>query len=203
MEDKKLPLNIELLAMEDGFAYDVTILDENATVGQYIDLLDAFLAEKIAPCIGCDLCCKQRIPLTLPDLYAYAGRKREDIEAFLKEKTLIRKSGVVYDIQLAQRDDGSCIYLDRQNRRCLDHDHRSLVCHTYICLPQTKRARDLREELINKGEDALFGVVFALNLLEDSQGPKNYRVNPLWQDKSFAEIKLKEVLSPSVYEALL
>ena len=98
--------------MEDGFAYDVTILDENATVGQYIDLLDAFLAEKIAPCIGCDLCCKQRIPLTLPDLYAYAGRKREDIEAFLKEKTLIRKSGVVYDIQLAQRDDGSCIYLD-------------------------------------------------------------------------------------------
>lgn len=203
MEDKKLPLKIELLAMADGFAYDVAILDENATVGQYIDLLDAFLEEKVAPCIGCDLCCKQRIPLTLPDLYAYAGGKREDIEAFLKEKAVIRKSGVVYDIQLAQRDDGSCIYLDRQNQCCLDHGHRSLVCHTYICLPQTKRARDLREELINNGEDALIGAIFALQLLEDPQGSKNYRVNPLWQGKSFAEIKLKEVLSPSVYEALL
>ncbi len=116
---------------------------------------------------------------------------------------MIRKSGAVYDIQLAQRDDGSCVYLDQQNQCCLNHGCRSLVCHTYICLPQTKRARDLREELINNGEDALIGAVFALRLLEDPQGSKNYRVNPLWQDKSFAEIKLKEVLSPSVYEALL
>lgn len=203
MEDKKQPLRFELITTEDGFAYDVTILDENATVAQYIDLFDAFLEEKVAPCLGCDLCCKQRIPLTLPDLYTYGGKGREEMAAFLKEKAVIRKSGAVYDIQLARRDDGSCIYLDRQNQRCLDHRRRSLVCHTYICLPQTKRSRELREELINNGEDALVAAVFALRLLEDPKGAKNYRVNPFWQDKTFAEIRLKDAVSPLVYEALL
>lgn len=203
MKDKKLPLNIELIAVEDGFAYDVAVIDENATVGDYIDLLDTFLEEKVAPCIGCDLCCKQRIPLTLPDIYAYAGKERDAIATFLREKTVICKSGAVYDVKLTQRDDGSCVFLDQKNRRCLDHPHRSLVCHTYICLPQTKRARDLREELINNGEDALIGTLFALGLSEDPKGSLNYPENPLWQGKSFAEIKLKEVLSPSVFEALL
>jgi Fe-S-cluster containining protein len=203
MKNRKQPLNIEIISVKDGFAYDVTVNDENATIGDYINMLDVFLEEKVAPCIGCDLCCKQRIPLTLPDLYTYAGKKKEDIEAFLKEKAVIKKSGSVYDVQLAQRNDGSCIYLDQKNQRCLDHSQRSLVCHTYICLPQTERARNLREELINNGEDALFGALFDLGILEEAKGKENYPRNPLWQGKSFDEIKLKEVLSPSVYKALL
>lgn len=203
MKNKKLPLSIEIIPVADGFAYDVTVNNEDATIGDYIRLLDDFLEEKVAPCIGCDLCCKQRIPLTLPDLYTYAGKKKEDIEIFLREKAVIQKNGLVYDVKLVQRDDGSCIYLDQKNQRCLDHAHRSLVCHTYICLPQTERARNLRESLINKGEDALFGAAFALGILEDAKGKENYPPDPLWQGKSFDEIKLKEVLPPSVYQALL
>jgi Fe-S-cluster containining protein len=144
-------LEFEIIKVDDGFAYDVRLLDENATVGEYIRLLDEFLDEKVAPCLGCDLCCSQRIPLTLPDIYTYAGKERDSIAAFLKEKAEVRYNGKAVDIKLGQREDDSCIFLDRENQKCSDHIHRSLTCHTYICLPQTPRARALREELINKG----------------------------------------------------
>lgn len=195
-------LAFEMIKVEDGFAYDVRLLNENATVGDYIRLLDEFLDEKVAPCLGCDLCCSQRIPLTLPDIYTYAGRERNSIAAFLKEKAEVRYNGKAVDIKLAQRKDDSCIFLDRENQKCSDHIHRSLTCHTYICLPQTPRAREMREELINKGEDALVAALYNLNLLEGRERAENYPINPFWQDKSFDEILLRDVLSPSVYAAL-
>lgn len=195
-------LAFEIIKVEDGFAYDVRLLDENATVGDYIRLLDEFLDEKVAPCLGCDLCCSQRIPLTLPDIYTYADRERNSIAAFLKEKAEVRYNGKAVDIKLAQRKDGSCIFLDRENQKCSDHIHRSLTCHTYICLPQTPRAREMREELINKGEDALVAALYDLDLLEGKERGENYPVNSHWQNKSFDEILLRDVLSPSVYAAL-
>lgn len=202
MKENNPPLTIKMIPVDDGFAYDITVMDENATVGDYMEILDQFLEEKVAPCLGCDLCCKQRIPLTLPDLYAYAGHAQNELTTFLQEKTKISKNGQVYDIKLAQRADDSCVFLDTGNQRCLDHLHRSLVCHTYICLPQTERARNLREELINKGEDALIGAVFALGVIKDEKGQTNYPISPVWQGKDFHEIKLREALSPSVFAAL-
>lgn len=195
-------LAFEIIKVEDGFAYDVHLLDERATVADYIRLLDAFLDEKVAPCLGCDLCCSQRIPLTLPDIYTYAGKERNSIAAFIKEKAEVRYNGKAVDIKLGQRGDDSCIFLDRENQKCSDHIHRSLTCHTYICLPQTPRARDLREELINKGEDALVAALFDLGLLEDDGRSEHYPINEVWQNKTFDEILLKDALSPSVYEAL-
>ena len=195
-------LAFEIIKVEDGFAYDVHLLDESATVADYIRLLDAFLDEKVAPCLGCDLCCSQRIPLTLPDIYTYAGKERDSIAAFIKEKAEVRYNGKAVDVKLGQRGDDSCIFLDRENQKCSDHIHRSLTCHTYICLPQTPRARDLREELINKGEDALVAALFDLGLLEDDGRSEHYPINEIWQNKTFDEILLKDALSPSVYEAL-
>lgn len=199
---KSAALNFQIIAVDDGFAYDVHILNDDATIGDYIHLLDEFLEEKVAPCLGCDLCCSQRIPLTLPDIYTYAGKEQEKIAAFIKEKAEIRYNGKAVDIKLAQRDDGSCIFLDRENHKCNDHIHRSLTCHTYICLPQTERAKNLREELINHGEDALTAALFEMNLLKDEGRQNNYPVDPVWHGKNFDEIKLKDVLSPSVYTAL-
>ena len=200
MEKKQKTLEFSIIRAGDGFAYDVRLLDEEATVADYIRLLDAFLDEKVAPCLGCDLCCSQRIPLTLPDIYTYAGKEKESIAAFLEEKAEIRRDGRAVDIKVAQRENGSCVFLDEEHHRCADHPHRSLVCHTYICLPQTARARDLREELINGGEDALAGALFDLGILTD--GEKDYPVDPRWQGKTFDEIRLRDVLSPSVYTAL-
>lgn len=200
MEKKQKTLEFSIIRAGDGFAYDVRLLDEEATVADYIRLLDDFLDEKVAPCLGCDLCCSQRIPLTLPDIYTYAGKEKDSIAAFLEEKAEIRRDGRAVDIKLAQREDGSCVFLDREGHRCGDHPHRSLVCHTYICLPQTARARDLREELINGGEDALAAALFDLGIL--TEGEKDYPVDPRWQGKTFDEIRLRDVLSPSVYTAL-
>ena len=200
METKQKTLEFSIIPAGDGFAYDVRLLDEAATVADYIRLLDEFLDEKVAPCLGCDLCCSQRIPLTLPDIYTYAGKEKESIAAFLEEKAEIRRDGRAVDIKVAQRENGSCVFLDEEHHRCADHPHRSLVCHTYICLPQTVRARDLREELINGGEDALAGALFDLGILTD--GEKDYPVDPRWQGKTFDEIRLRDVLSPSVYTAL-
>ena len=200
MEKKQKTLEFSIIPAGDGFAYDVRLLDEAATVADYIRLLDEFLDEKVAPCLGCDLCCSQRIPLTLPDIYTYAGKEKESIAAFLEEKAEIRRDGRAVDIKVAQRENGSCVFLDEEHHRCADHPHRSLVCHTYICLPQTARARDLREELINGGEDALAGALFDLGILTD--GEKDYPVDSRWQGKTFDEIRLRDVLSPSVYTAL-
>ena len=202
MNTQNPALKIEIIKVDDSFAYDVTLLDEDATIGLYIEALDAFLEEKVAPCLGCDLCCKQRIPLTLPDLYGYAGFDGADQQAFLEEKTEIRKNGLAYDVKLAQRDDNSCVFLDRKNQRCLDHPRRGLVCHTYICLPQTERARILREALINSGEDALVGHLFRLGVLKDEKGQNNYPTLSAWEGKTFAEIKLRDILSPSAFAAL-
>ena len=195
-------LAFEIIKVEDGFAYDVHLLDESATVADYIRLLDAFLDEKVAPCLGCDLCCSQRIPLTLPDIYTYAGKERDSIAAFIKEKAEVRYNGKAVDVKLGQRGDDSCIFLDRENQKCSDHIHRSLTCHTYICLPQTPRARALREDLINNGEDALVAALFDLGLLEDEGRSEHYPIKDAWQGKTFEEIRLKDVLSPSVFEDL-
>ena len=200
--EKSATLNFQIIAVDDGFAYDVHMISEDATIGDYIRLLDEFLDEKVAPCLGCDLCCSQRIPLTLPDIYTYAGKEKESIAAFMKENAEIRFNGKAVDIKLAQRNDDSCIFLDRENHKCSNHIHRSLTCHTYICLPQTERARNLRDELINQGEDALTAALFEWKLLEDEGRKENYPINPAWHGKNFDEIKLKDVLSPSVYTAL-
>ena len=196
-------LKIKLVKTAEGFAYDVEILEENATVGQYIEALDAFLDAKVAPCLGCDNCCYQRIPLTLPDLYAYGGREKARVAAFLQDRVQIEKKGRALDLYLRRDAAEACTFLDRQQQRCLDHPHRSLVCHTYICLPQTARANALREFLINDGEDAAFGALFHWGLLEDFNACReSYPIKPAWQGKTHQEVLLKDVLPAKLWETL-
>ena len=196
------PLQFQMIHVDDTFAYDVRIISEEASVGDYIRLLDCFLDEKIAPCFGCDNCCFQRIPLTLPDLYVYAGKDGARIADFLREKCEIVYQGRAVDVKLAQRSDRSCVFLDREKKCCLDHLHRSLVCHSYICIPQTEQARILRETLINEGEDALIGDLCRRGLINESFAG-SYPPDFAWEGKDFDEILLKEVLPRSVFEDLL
>lgn len=196
-------IKISLVKYNEGFAYDVEIKDENATLWQYIEALDAFLDEKVAPCLGCDNCCYQRIPLTLPDIYSYAGKEKEDIAAFLRERAVIEKKGRALDIRLQQKDEDACTFLDTEEQRCLNHKTRSLVCHTYICIPQTERSLTLREFLINEGEDALLGELHSLGLLGKYAAlGESYPQKPHWQGKSYKEILLKDVVNPTLWEVL-
>lgn len=196
-------VEVNLVSVNEGFAYDVKINSDEATLSEYVEALDNFLDEKVAPCLGCDNCCYQRIPLMLPDIYDYAGFAQEAVGEFLGAKAVIAKEGLALDIRLKQVEDEACVFLDSQEQRCTDHIHRSLVCHTYVCLPQTLRAREMREYLINQGEDALIAQLFNWNLLaEFADLQHNYPVKENWQGKTYQEILLKEVLSPKLWAAL-
>ena len=202
MTSENEPLQFQMIRVDDTFAYDVRVISEKASVGDYIRLLDRFLDETVAPCFGCENCCLQRIPLILQDLYTYAGKDPEKIAVFLKEKCEIVYGGRAVDVKLAQRPDQSCVFLDREKKCCSDHLHRGLVCHSYICIPQTERARLLRETLINKGEDALIGALCRWGTI-DAAFAEDYPSDPSWEGKDLDEILLKDVLPRSVFEDLL
>ena len=195
-------IRIELIPNDEGLAYDLTITAA-CTLADYIQGLDAFLDEKVAACLGCDLCCYQRIPLTLPDMRNYCGTDDAALLRFIAAKTVVRKNGLALDIRLKQGADERCIFLDETEARCLDHPHRGLVCHTYICLPQTERARRLREFLINEGEDALIGHLFALNALPQFQAlAAGYPPKPAWEGKGYDELYLRDLLDDELFALL-
>lgn len=196
-------VEVSLTPTEEGFAYDVRITHESATLGQYIAALDDFLEAKVAPCLGCDNCCYQRIPLILPDIYAIAGADSAVVGDFIARRAALSRCGPAVDIRLAQGEDGICTFLDGENQRCLDHPHRTMVCHTYICLPQTPRARELRETLINQGEDALVAELFHWGLLDHwRELAVNYPRQKAWVNKTYWEVILQEVLPSELWAAL-
>ncbi|MEL7622525.1 MAG: YkgJ family cysteine cluster protein [Clostridiales bacterium] len=67
-------LAIKLVKGSDGMLnYDVQVLDREASVQDYLDALNDFQEEKVAPCDGCSNCCWERVPLTAPDVLRYAA----------------------------------------------------------------------------------------------------------------------------------
>jgi len=146
---------------KDSWGYDVQILDPSATVKDYLVALNAFQEEKVAPCLGCSGCCWERAPLTAPDIAMYEdilfdGEKTETpIRRFLEKYGIVYAEAGVVDIILRRDEEGACIFLDKRQHRCEHHTLRSLVCQTYICLPTSRRAADLRCQLVNAGENEL------------------------------------------------
>ena len=58
-------VKVSLVEFPDlGFGYDIEILAEDATAGDYIAALDAWQERYLAQCKGCDGCCRERAPLT-------------------------------------------------------------------------------------------------------------------------------------------
>jgi len=161
--------------------YDIQITDSTATVQDYLDALNyAILREPLArtrapgkgkKCYGCDLCCGERIPLTLPDALALSALLAQragssnvqnssasnfpQLQKFLARYGYVLVEGRAVDITLRLDEDGFCPFLDRKRRLCTVYEARPLVCQTFICCPQTRRARDLRSAIVNTGEDEL------------------------------------------------
>ena len=203
MSDNKNKFEFSIKQIEKDLCYDVRVLREDASVADYIRELDDFLDDKVAPCIGCTLCCSQRIPLTLGDFYTYAGKNRINIKCFLEQFCEVRTDGSVVDIKLKQMEGGDCIFLDAPNQKCGNHQRRSLVCHTYICLPQTARGRGLREALIDRGENALVAYLLSAGFLPSVMATsEDYPLDKVWQDKTFEEILLKDTLTEELWESL-
>ncbi len=202
------PVAIDLLPREDGFCLDAAVFSPKATVADYIDAMDHFLEERVTPCLGCDSCCHERVPLTLPDLYGYAGRDAGAVAAFVEECCDFQSHGPALDIRLRQREDASCLFLDRKAQRCLHYRQRGIVCHTYICLPSSERALALRSAIVNRGEDALIGWLLSPEMSRRLGNPfprrqRDYPVLPEWQGNGYGEILLRQVLPGALWKSLI
>lgn len=201
------PIEISLTALGETIGYDVDIYAENTTIAQYIAAMDAFLEEKIAPCLGCDSCCYERIPLTLGDVYKYGAASEAEIIAFIKKYCEFLPIGQALDVKLRQKEDSACIFLDKEKQKCRNHPQRSLVCHTYICLPQTEEAAALRSALVNEGEDALIGKLLGPGLQEHwaqdiGARQEDYPSMPLWEGHTYEEIRIRDIISTELWEKL-
>ncbi len=166
--EKPKKVLVELKELDPGFwGYDVQILDEASTVQDYLEELNRFQKERVAPCGGCTNCCWERVPLTASDVRTYllglekaaAGLAEENaaatIAGFLERFGRVRSRRGVVDITLRREENGACCFLDQENHCCRHWPLRSLVCQTYVCLPASRRAAALRRQIVNEGENVL------------------------------------------------
>ena len=149
---------------EAGFGYDVEILSETATVGDYVAALDAFQSSTMADCRGCDGCCHERVPLTYADYFlgrGYLAQQQQtqpeaiSLAAWLQAVATPQRLGEALDLVLNRQENGACQFLRIDQKECCCHPYRTLACRTHCCLPKSPRALDLRSAIINAGEDEL------------------------------------------------
>ncbi len=164
MADKTIEIYLQEFA--DGrFGYGLRLLDESATLGDYVQALNDWQSRTMADCRGCDACCYERIPLTIAD-FALArpliARRLNKTEAAVSLRDWLEQvaegrqhADGALDITLKRQADGACGFLDQERAECREHLYRSLVCQTHCCLPKTLLADELRAAIINAGEDEL------------------------------------------------
>jgi len=200
---------------------DVVIRDDKATVGDYIRALEQYILagdffrfqDERTGCEGCDVCCRERVPLTGVDVLRLKDSIAPgmSLQDFFKRFCYVVVSGRVVDISLSRDYDEKCICLDKTAGKCLYYQERPLVCRTYICTLSSPGAVKLREEVVNAGMDELVRLWF-------EQGKKGEPViheaaNPavreedwtesVWTGRvSFDEIPLREILTADLWEEL-
>lgn len=145
-------------------AYDLEVLQPEATVGDYLAGLEDFQARTLADCKGCDGCCHERAPLTIADwqLSSHSGPLAEGLADWLLEWAELGFWGPAIDLTLRRAENGSCQFLDEKQKCCKIHPQRGFTCRSHCCLPKTERAEALRAAIINAGEDELVRQLLSL-----------------------------------------
>lgn len=145
-------------------AYDLAVLQPEATVGDYLTGLAEFQAATLADCKGCDGCCHERAPLTIADwqLSGHSGEPAGGLAEWLLDWAELSFCGPAVDLTLRRSENGSCQFLDEKQKCCTIHPWRSFTCRSHCCLPKTERAEALRGVLINAGEDELVRQLLSL-----------------------------------------
>lgn len=156
MSDK---IRVFLAEFDDGlFGYDLQVLDETATVGDYLAAVEEFQAATMADCYGCDGCCHERVPLMLCDFYfsAYYEQGGKSLAEWLKNTDArLEFFGEAVDLQLSRKANGACFWLNEAEKCCRAHQFRTFACRSHCCLTKSDRAEALRAVIINSGEDEL------------------------------------------------
>lgn len=196
--------------------YDIKVRDPEATVQDYIDALNRFIEEipcsrTRAPekesCYACDLCCQERIPVTLIDAYNLGGNRNvlDTITKFFH----VYVEGRVVDITMGLNEAGTCRFLNLNKGICSNYLNRPLVCQTFICCPATRAAQQLREEVVNAGEDELVrswlksgrsaGSYVINEAVNPKLNPKDYSATPFNTKTSYSQVRLKDVCSQKLW----
>lgn len=215
-------VHVNLVDFDGIFGYDLEIISEEATVQDYIDALNLFQENYVASCKGCDNCCWERIPLTFPDVIKYLENQEikkmlpqdlPPLTGFLYRFCHIFGEGPVLDISLNQKDNHACIFLDQEEKICCFHQARSLVCQTFVCLPHSERAEELRSSLLNAGEDELVrrylleaqetNIPIKIDEVKNAAPKLEDYPSKTFSDKThYSQVRIKEVLSEKAWELL-
>ena len=198
---------------DEVFGYDIRILDDRATLQDYIDALNDFAQKYLAPCIGCDGCCHERAPLISTDIFIMEkllppskNPAHNVIENY--SDIFIFDDGAI-DIPLKRNKNGSCIFLDEKNKYCQNHQTRPFTCNSYFCINKSLVAEDLRNSLINAGEDQLIHLLWqeeiygATPILKDKVNILDYPENGFKNKKSLSEVLIKEIIPHELWQKLI
>lgn len=199
---------------------DVVVKDNETTIADLSQALEDFILNGIFKrtraqldiCEGCDLCCQERIPLTSVD--AVVLKEKVALESswqyFFKKYCYIVVQGPSVDISLALDGDDKCNLLQRDFKKCLHYQWRPFACRTYICTYLSPLLRELRDIVVNTGEDEL--VRLWLEAAEDGDGeliihealdpcvePGEW-LESIWTGKSrYNQIFLKDLCPPDLW----
>lgn len=224
--------------------YDVVVTNPQATVQDYLTALNLAIERlpltrrRLLPppgqgqipsdqrlyCRGCDRCCRERVPLTYIDaLKLIQATSSPSLGLFLRRYGYIWVQGRAVDISLAwekqaqgasAHPDRRCVFLNPETQTCQVYTARPLVCQTFICCPQTRRARRLREVIVNRGEDELVRqwLAEAAATGREPEFHEGYNPRPREEDwpptpfsgrTDYQEVRLKEICPPRLWEKLL
>lgn len=217
-----MKVHVFLAHFDDAIGYDLEINDDKASVQDYLDALNQFQENHVDACKGCDGCCYERIPLTSIDVHRYLEDPEilkalcdcpTPLSSFIKNFCHVKAQGPVIDISLKRNPDLSCLFLDRTEKICRNHLSRSFVCQSFVCLPHSEKAGQLRDILLNSGEDDLvhrylleaekkgeFLVIHENN--NASPSLKDYPENVFTGKTHYREIYIKDVLPKALWQEL-
>ncbi len=198
--------------------YDIRVADPGATVQDYLDAVNRFIEAaqcyrarkpEADSCFACDLCCQERIPVTLIDALNMA---EGDLGRFVGEMLHVYVEGRVVDITMGLNEAGKCLCLDSSRGLCRNYGKRPLVCQTFICCPLTRDARKLREEIVNAGEDELVRKWFKIKtwnnnlIIHEAVSPRpdpgDYPRTPFAGAVSYRQVRLKDVCTPRLWKRI-
>ena len=206
-----------LVSLDGQIGYDVQVLDEEITLDQYLDGLNQMQERYFDQCYGCDGCCWERAPLNGIDILRYCRALWPDeltapYSFFLEHYGHVHNDHGVLDMMLRRGENGACIFLEQAKKYCTTHTCRSLVCQSYICIPQTERALELRRQIVNMGIDDLarryylecqaLGKAMTYHSGEGKMMLSDYPENGFSGKTDFCEVKLKDVVSKELWQKL-
>ena len=201
----------------ESLGCDVIITDEDATVADLLTALEQFAGQYLTDCKGCDGCCRERAPLIAADIPALASLlPPSDFPAHAVCQAFgditVASNGAADIFFRRDPTTGACCLLDSGNKCCTAHPCRAFVCRSHFCIPRSGALSQLREEVVNMGENELVRLLLAeeANGAPPLHGQKlsalltadDYPANAQSGKKAYREIRLQETISRPLWQQI-